>query len=878
MRRFIKLAAVLTIAVLAVTATAAQAAKPDKPGGGKPGGGKSTGQNGGGVIYYSYHGDIYTMNDDGSGVEVVSGLPAGFGGWGQPSFQLHAEKRWFVQDYEVPGEFYPDFDSDGELKDFANRRVFYALSDSRDAVELSIPADLEPLGGKWTIDDGYVSFPGRRWGIDPEDTATYGSVLEGGLYRTAVNFESMTGDITGAGATELAFPLSLVPSNAYRQSNETTPGPDMGRFDWAPDGKRFVFDAIAREELRIGNIDNADPGEFEVLFSDPDRNVSNPLWSPAGDQIMFNHFTGWNEVDSINPDGSGLQKLVGSSPNWTYGTGVWSPTGSHLLFQYFDHFLSDSHIVRANATGGQRTRLTGEEIGDFSGPRAIGWREAPAAASGAFASVPEPSTATILLVGLGMLRIRVRPLLISSCVLVSSIGGGFVAAHDCAAGNYRFTNIATTTDGYTRFGAPSINDLGVVAFGARTDDARELIQTWDAGDLFTLYDEAKFSSFSIVNWHAKINNAGTVAFLGGVNDSAGFFTGDGGPLANIANADSGPLSGATFSLGISLNNSGSVAFGATLNDGGQGIFVGDGGPVTTIARANAGSNDRYYSPALNDFGEVAYVMDRGAPIPSDHGFVFYDDGTRRTTLLESPNVGLGEAVVMNNLGQVVVLSNPYPFLGPDPDAISTLSIVSSEGVTLLADSSGSYDRFSAVFNVPGINDHGDVAFHAQLDSGQRGIFTGPDPAADSVIVAGDTLFGVPVEDISFWGALSESGQIAFSYTSITGIRGIALATAILDVPGDTNGDGVVDAEDLNNVRNFFGTMGPDDGTLAGDAYPFDGLVNIDDLNAVRNHFGAGGAAAPEPAAGGLLIFGAMPFLLTRRGADHNRRMMEGFLA
>ena len=61
------------------------------------------------------------------------------------------------------------------------------------------------------------------------------------------------------------------------------------------------------------------------------------------------------------------------------------------------------------------------------------------------------------------------------------------------------------------------------------------------------------------------------------------------------------------------------------------------------------------------------------------------------------------------------------------------------------------------------------------------------------------------------------------------------------IPGDTNGDLVVDTDDLNDVRNNFGGRGP-----VGDAFPFDGRVNIDDLNAVRNHFGSRAIAVPEP--------------------------------
>ena len=54
--------------------------------------------------------------------------------------------------------------------------------------------------------------------------------------------------------------------------------------------------------------------------------------------------------------------------------------------------------------------------------------------------------------------------------------------------------------------------------------------------------------------------------------------------------------------------------------------------------------------------------------------------------------------------------------------------------------------------------------------------------------------------------------------------------------GDTNGDGVVDIVDLNNVRNNFGEGGLGDTNQ-------DGNVDITDLNNVRNHFGQSAPAS-----------------------------------
>jgi T5SS/PEP-CTERM-associated repeat protein len=88
--------------------------------------------------------------------------------------------------------------------------------------------------------------------------------------------------------------------------------------------------------------------------------------------------------------------------------------------------------------------------------------------------------------------------------------------------------------------------------------------------------------------------------------------------------------------------------------------------------------------------------------------------------------------------------------------------------------------------------------------------------------------------------------------------------ALTGVLGDTDDDRDVDIDDLNAVRNNFGTMGADDGTLNGDAFPFDGSVSIDDLNAVRNNFGVM-AAVPEPATDCLLLIaGIVPVVCRPR--------------
>ncbi|WP_349262949.1 PEP-CTERM sorting domain-containing protein [Allocoleopsis sp.] len=108
---------------------------------------------------------------------------------------------------------------------------------------------------------------------------------------------------------------------------------------------------------------------------------------------------------------------------------------------------------------------------------------------------------------------------------------------------------------------------------------------------------------------------------------------------------------------------------------------------------------------------------------------------------------------------------------------SFTSILTSDGTTTttIADTSGSFRSLLT----PSINDKNTVAFFAELNSGERGIFPWSDSVVDRVIAIGDPLFGSVVEYLGFSRAgLNNSGQIAFSATLTDGTQGIYLATPV----------------------------------------------------------------------------------------------------
>jgi uncharacterized protein (TIGR03790 family) len=126
---------------------------------------------------------------------------------------------------------------------------------------------------------------------------------------------------------------------------------------------------------------------------------------------------------------------------------------------------------------------------------------------------------------------------------------------------------------------------------------------------------------------------------------------------------------------------------------------------------------------------------------------------------------------------------------------------------------------------------------------------------DGVVDAADIDFlaghlGDPAYDLNGDGN-SDSDDITYLVTDILG-------TAL----GDYNLDGFVDAGDLATFRTGFGSFG---GWSDGDANG-DGLVNGTDLAIFRSNYGfvADGAGVPEPATLGLMSFGALSLIVRRR--------------
>src|SRR5262245_55824967 len=159
------LAAVVTVGVIDI-------AKGAKPGGGAP--------PPPGTIYFRHARSMWKMDGAGTPSSRVS-LPLA-PTYGDPSYALHGNERWFVYAATagLPGEF-PKYPNDRIAED-----IWAGSEGGADVLLLSEP-DVELISQPiWANDDTSITFIGERWELDVSGEPT--EVIEAGLYELSVAF------------------------------------------------------------------------------------------------------------------------------------------------------------------------------------------------------------------------------------------------------------------------------------------------------------------------------------------------------------------------------------------------------------------------------------------------------------------------------------------------------------------------------------------------------------------------------------------------------------------------------------------------------------------------------------------------------------------
>ncbi|MEY2510880.1 MAG: large repetitive protein [Verrucomicrobiota bacterium] len=288
-------------------------------------------------------------------------------------------------------------------------------------------------------------------------------------------------------------------------------------------------------------------------------------------------------------------------------------------------------------------------------------------------------------------------------------------------------------------GDPFINKLGEIGSRQYVDAnlTTELYKATSSGQIVSLVrNDTTFRSFG-TPFH--LSPTGTAVFWARLNPVSpghwGIFTATGDGTTSLVVDNLGTFG--NFGAGPTINSAGTIAFtgykDVVNNTSEEGLYigtVGGDGAATTVLTADGSPLYKWDgNPYINDKGQIAFKA--------------YEDSTREPGIFVVNQDGTGLRTVARAGG--IGGSGPY-----------------------------------SMFDSPIINDLGTVVFRGYLDTGERGIFAGPDPVGDKVVQEGDPLFGSTATSVVFLRGLNNKNQIAFYFELADGRSGIA--TAQLNLP------------------------------------------------------------------------------------------------
>ncbi|MEC4674733.1 MAG: choice-of-anchor tandem repeat NxxGxxAF-containing protein [Nitrospirota bacterium] len=340
---------------------------------------------------------------------------------------------------------------------------------------------------------------------------------------------------------------------------------------------------------------------------------------------------------------------------------------------------------------------------------------------------------------------------------------------------YRFVAIADSQSGQFRsfHPTPAIDSQGMAIFRANLiDGGQGIFMGNEAGQISIADTTGEYQLFRgtpALSHNGKVlfqsdAKSGVVGYFRGSNPEHDFVYGN-PEFENIGE--------------VAINNNGMVAFKARRKSGREKrrqVFLGTGGTPKAVPES---AHSQVGVPDLND---------RGAVVFSTGAQVFMSDGTTTLSILKKDKKNfLFHRPVINDEGSILV---QVSLRVQDAQMGKKLVLVDKGKQTVLASTETQYAEF---FGAHSLNNHGQIAFSALLDSGITGIFTGPDPVHDTVILQGDELAGSRILEgpVLSNHSLNDDGVIVFFARLEDDSEGIFLAK-----PQDASFASVLSDEDF----------------------------------------------------------------------------------
>lgn len=299
-------------------------------------------------------------------------------------------------------------------------------------------------------------------------------------------------------------------------------------------------------------------------------------------------------------------------------------------------------------------------------------------------------------------------------------GGSTTTIVDTTGGVFAVSNLGLGA-------TPVINNSGVVAFfGVLAATGDRGFFTGSGGSITTIATNGTGSPFSTFGVTPSINAAGTVAFQASLAAGGqGIFTGSGGSTTTIATTSTNQLSNPV------INDTGNVAFwerfGVLPGPFTFGILTGAGGPTTTIVQTGSGFFLLNQVPSMNNAGTVAF----GATVLGGQG-IFAGNGEPTTKLVDDSGPFGGFVLPpsnfsINDAGELAFQVG----LDAGGSGIFTGAALANDTVVRTGDALFGSTVTDVGFFRGGLNDEGSLAFWASLADGRQ-VIARADPLGAAV--------------------------------------------------------------------------------------------------------------------------------------------------